>query len=97
MFATRMRVGGALSLNLSDFLLQEAVFRIRGEGGRTRLAFAEDQITLKIRHLIANFWKEAGIETCIAPHMLRQIVATLRLRNGVDVQVEQEYLGHVLL
>lgn len=126
LFATGMRVGEASSLDLSDFLPEEATFRIRGKGGRIRLAFAVDQTTLEIQrahfdarlgigsessalflnaagkrlstqgisNVIADFRKKARIERHITPHMLRHTVATLLLRNGVDIRVVQEFLGH---
>jgi len=38
LFATGMRVGEVASLDVKDFSSQEAVFRVRGKGGRERLA-----------------------------------------------------------
>ena len=126
LFATGMRVGEVSALNLHDFAIAEAVVRVKGKGGRDRLAFIVDEQSLRIqkRHLelrshlasesealflnatggrlstqgianiISQFRKDAGIERHVTPHMLRHTVATLLLRNGVDIRVVQEFLGH---
>lgn len=126
LFATGMRVGEVSSLNIDDFLVTESVFRVKGKGGRGRLAYVVDEqtITIQKRHvearqkisssctalflnatgqrlstqgianIIAQFRKDAGIERHITPHMLRHTVATLLLRNGMDIRVVQEFLGH---
>lgn len=126
LFATGMRVGEVSSLNLSDFVIAESFFRVKGKGGRDRLAFVVDEQTVDIQrkhvdarskigsssaalflnaqgkrlstqgiaNIIAQFRKDAGIERHITPHMLRHTVATLLLRNGVDIRVVQEFLGH---
>ena len=126
LFATGMRVGEVSALNLHDFPIAEAVVRVKGKGGRDRLAFIVDEQSLRIqkRHLelrshlgsesealflnatggrlstqgianiISQFRKDAGIERHVTPHMLRHTVATLLLRNGVDIRVVQEFLGH---
>lgn len=126
LFATGMRVGEASALDVDAFLVQEAVFRVRGKGGRDRLACIVDEETVRIqRHhlaarlglpssstalflnisgerlstqgianIVAQFRKEAGIERHVTPHMLRHTVATLLLRNGADIRVVQEFLGH---
>jgi integrase/recombinase XerD len=126
LFATGMRVGEVSSLNIDDFLSNELVFRVKGKGGRGRLAYVVDDQTIQIqnRHvearlrlisespalflnaagqrlstqgianIIAQVRRDAGIERHITPHMLRHTVATLLLRNGMDIRVVQEFLGH---
>lgn len=126
LFATGMRVGEVSALNVQDFSFAEAVFRVKGKGGRDRLAFIVDDQTLRIQqqhlemrshvasespalflnaaggrlstqgiaNIISQFRKDAGIERHITPHMLRHTIATLLLRNGVDIRVVQEFLGH---
>ena|SRR5437762_12757134 len=46
------------------------------------------------QNVISQFRKDAGIERHITPRMLRHTVATLLLRNGVDIRMVQEFLGH---
>lgn len=126
LFATGMRVGEVSSLNFEDFFPSEGTFRVKGKGGRDRLAFVVDEQSLLIQrehiemrshltpksqalflntmrerlstqgiaNIISQFRKDAGIERHITPHMLRHTVATLLLRNGVDIRVVQEFLGH---
>lgn len=126
LFATGMRVGEVSALDLIDFAVSESFFRVKGKGGRDRLAFLVDEQTLRIQqehletrshipthsqalflnaygerlstqgiaNIISQFRKDAGIERHITPHMLRHTVATLLLRNGVDIRVVQEFLGH---
>jgi len=126
LFATGLRVGEVSSLNTQDFFSKESVFRVKGKGGKHRLAVVVDAETVHIqrKHLeartqietrspalflnssggrlttqgianvIARLCEEAGIGQHVTPHMLRHTVATLLLRNGVDIRVVQEFLGH---
>ena len=126
LFATGMRVGEVSALNIDDFLSNELVFKVKGKGGRGRLAYVVDEQTILIQkqhlelrlrlaskhcalfvnavggrlstqgiaNIIAQFQRDAGIERHITPHMLRHTVATLLLRNGMDIRVVQEFLGH---
>src|SRR6266852_7124237 len=57
-------------------------------------AAGERLSTQGMANIIAQFRKEAGIARHVTPHMLRHTVATLLLRNGVDISVVQEFLGH---
>ncbi len=50
--------------------------------------------TQGIANVIAKLRLDAGLERRVTPHMLRHTVATLLLRNGVDIRVVQEFLGH---
>jgi integrase/recombinase XerD len=126
LFATGLRVGEVSALNVHDFFVREAVFRVKGKGGRDRLAVVVDEETVRVQreylkareqigtrspalflnssgtrlttqgiaNVITHLREEAGIERHITPHMLRHTVATLLLRNGVDIRVVQEFLGH---
>jgi site-specific recombinase XerD len=126
LFATGMRVGEVSSLNVQDFFTRESVFRVKGKGGRDRLAVVVDEETLRVQrqylelrkrietrspalflnssggrlttqgiaNVIAQLREGAGIERHVTPHMLRHTVATLLLRNGADIRIVQEFLGH---
>lgn len=126
LFATGMRVGEGSTLNVQDFTPSESVLRIKGKGGRDRLAYLVDEQTVHIQlkhfekrsqivtsspalflnstgerlstqsmaNIIGRCRQAAGIDRHITPHMLRHTVATLLLRNGMDIRVVQEFLGY---
>lgn len=57
-------------------------------------ASGERLSTQGMANIIAQFRRDAGIARHVTPHMLRHTVATLLLRNGMDIRVVQEFLGH---
>lgn len=49
----------------------------------------------------SKFWKnlkkiskDAGIEKNVYPHIFRHSIATALLKNGADIRIVQEILGH---
>src|SRR2546421_679310 len=49
LFATGLRVGEVSALNVQDFFMRESVFRVRGKGGRDRLAVVVDEETVRVQ------------------------------------------------
>jgi len=50
--------------------------------------------TQTVSRLLSIFAKTGGVGKPVTPHMIRHTAATLLLRNGADLRVVQEYLGH---
>lgn len=49
LFATGLRVGEVSSLNVQDFFARESVFRVKGKGGKQRLAVVVDEETVHVQ------------------------------------------------
>jgi len=100
------RVQGKGGRDRLAFVVDEQTVRIQREHLEARSQIATESHALflnatgerlstqGIANIIAKFRQDAGIARHITPHMLRHTVATLLLRNGVDIRVVQEFLGH---
>jgi len=106
LFATGMRVGEASTLNLDDFFESEGMFKIKGKGGRGRLAFAVDEKSLQIQkdHLRAR--KQIETESSalflnssrkrLSTQGIANVVAQLRREAGIERHVTPHMLRHTV-
>lgn len=100
------RVQGKGGRDRLAFIVDEETVRIQREHLESRALIGTDNpalflnvsvgrlTTQGIANVIARLRTEAGIDRHVTPHMLRHTVATLLLRNGMDIRVVQEFLGH---
>ena len=57
-------------------------------------AFGNPLSTQGMANVLTKLRQGAGLDRHVTPHMIRHTIATLLLRNGADIRVVQEFLGH---
>jgi integrase/recombinase XerD len=78
---------------LTLYLTCRATLNLAHEGILVNAAGAAIS-TQGVARLLAKSADAAGVTTRVTPHMIRHTVATLLLRNGADIRIVQEVLGH---
>lgn len=106
LFATGMRVGEASALDLRDFTVAESVFKVKGKGGRDRLAFVVDEQTVSIQrqHIEARstldsdspalFLNASGRR--LSTQGMANIIAQFRKAAGIERHVTPHMLRHTV-
>lgn len=106
LFATGVRVGEASTLNVEDFTTVESVFRIRGKGGRDRLAYLVDEETVLIQRkhceersqLVtkspALFLNSSGER--LSTQGMANIIAKFRREAGIERHITPHMLRHTV-
>ena len=57
-------------------------------------AFGSPLSTQGMANILTKLRHRAALDRHVTPHMIRHTIATLLLRNGADIRVVQEFLGH---
>jgi integrase/recombinase XerD len=106
LFATGMRVGEASALNVGDFFEREGMFKVKGKGGRGRLAFAVDEKSLQIQrnHLEARAKIETGSSALflnsarqrLSTQGITNVLAQMRHGAGIERHVTPHMLRHTV-
>ena len=106
LFATGMRVGEVASLDVSDFSKDEGMFKVKGKGGRARLAFTVDGTTLQVQtdHLGRRMSIETDssalfLNSCgkrLSTQGIANVVQHLKQRAGIERHVTPHMLRHTV-
>jgi integrase/recombinase XerD len=106
LFATGMRVGEVSTLNIDDFFENEGMFKIKGKGGRARLAFAVDKRSLQIQkdHLHARAQVDSQSSALflnssrkrLSTQGIANVVSQLRREAGIERHVTPHMLRHTV-
>ncbi len=106
LFATGMRVGEVSSLDLDDFAIADSVFRVKGKGGRDRLAFVVDEQTMRIQrehielrgHLTSEspalFLNACGAR--LSTQGIANIISQFRKDAGIERHITPHMLRHTV-
>jgi integrase/recombinase XerD len=106
LFATGLRVGEVSSLNVEDFFTRESVFRVKGKGGKHRLAVIVDEETVRVQRKYME--ARARIETRspalflnssggrLTTQGIANVIAQLREKAGIESHVTPHMLRHTV-
>jgi site-specific recombinase XerD len=106
LFATGLRVGEVSSLNVQDFFMRESVFRVKGKGGRDRLAVVVDEETVRVQRRYldvrvrietpspALFLNSSGRR--LTTQGIANVIARLREEAGIKRHVTPHMLRHTV-
>jgi site-specific recombinase XerD len=106
LFATGMRVGEASALDIDDFSVMESVFRIKGKGGRHRLAYIVDKETIRIQRshleLRALFESESkalfinAARERLSTQGIANVITAFRQEAGLERNITPHMLRHTV-
>jgi site-specific recombinase XerD len=106
LFATGLRVGEVSSLDVQDFFTRESVFRVKGKGGRDRLAVVVDEETVRVQRKYlearaqvktrspALFLNSSGNR--LTTQGIANVIAQLREKAGIERHVTPHMLRHTV-
>lgn len=106
LFATGMRVGEVSALDVRDFLAEDSVFRVRGKGGRDRLAFVVDKETVHIQREYLRARKLIRTESPalflnysvsrLSTQGIADVIARLRRQAKIERHITPHMLRHTV-